>query len=187
MRKILLLLVLCAVLLGIAALIYFYLHPLKFAVALPAAVEASQSETYVSKRDVPPGFVEYARQNYHFSILLPETVTIKEQGGTGDEPLMLVVQDPSSGYGFQIYAFPYNQPTITQERFKIDEPSGAMKQPQDVKVAGAKGTMFVSTAAPVGDIREIWFINNGIMYEVTTALTFDDWIRPIMGTWQFIE
>lgn len=99
---------------------------------------------------------------------------------------MLVVQDPSTGYGFQIYAFPYNLQTITEERFKIDEPSGVMKSPQDVKVAGAKGTMFISTAPPVGEIREIWFINQGIMYEVTTALTFDDWVRPIMGTWEFI-
>jgi len=186
MRKLLLVLVLCAVLVALATLVYFYLRPSKFAVALPAAVQATQSEAYVSKRSVPPGFVEYARQNYHFSILLPETVTIKEQGGTGGEPLMLVVQDPSTGYGFQIYAFPYNLQTITEERFKIDEPSGVMKSPQDVKVAGAKGTMFISTAPPVGEIREIWFINQGIMYEVTTALTFDDWVRPIMGTWEFI-
>lgn len=187
MRKLFLLLMVCAVLAGGAALIYFNMRPSMVGVALPAAVQTSQNESAVHTRDVPPGFVEYARQNYHFSILLPETVTIKEQGGTGDEPLMLVVQDPSSGYGFQIYAFPYNLPTITQERFKIDEPSGVVKNQKDVRVAGAKGTMFESTAPVVGALREIWFINNGIMYEVTTALKFDDWIRPIMGTWQFIE
>ena len=38
----------------------------------------------------------------------------------------------------------------------------------------------------MGDAREVWFIKNGFLYEVTTYKELDAWLASIMQTWKFI-
>ena len=38
----------------------------------------------------------------------------------------------------------------------------------------------------IGHTREVWFIHNGFLYEVTTYKEIDEWLGSIMQTWKFI-
>jgi hypothetical protein len=38
----------------------------------------------------------------------------------------------------------------------------------------------------VGDIREVWFIRGGFIYEVATYNELDSWLAEILATWKVI-
>jgi len=75
---------------------------------------------------------------------------------------------------------------ITEARFKLDELSGIRSNPTDVMVDGARGTMFFGSAPRMNDTREVWFVKDGYLYEVTTYKELDSWLAQIMRTWKFI-
>jgi hypothetical protein len=127
----------------------------------------------------------YENRDFRFGLLYPQNLSVreyKEQGGA----LSVIFEDPSDGKGFQIYVTPYGDGQITKERFQMDVSSGVMKEPTDVMVGGVRGTMFLSTHSLMGETREVWFINNGFLYEVVTYKQLDEWLSGIMQTWQFI-
>ena len=76
--------------------------------------------------------------------------------------------------------------TIDTGRFRLEEPSGVMKEPKEVTVGGARGTMFYGYNPTMGDTREVWFIHGGFLYEVITYKELDTWLAGIMSTWKFI-
>ena len=61
-----------------------------------------------------------------------------------------------------------------------------VKEQQDVLVDGARGTKFYGYNTTLGDTRELWFIHNGFLYEVTTFKELDEWLGSIIQTWKFI-
>ena len=103
-----------------------------------------------------------------------------------DNSIALGFQNQASEQGFEIFITPYNEPTITQQRFLMDEPSGVMNDPVYVLVDGVPATEFFSTNPAMGASREIWFLHGGYLYEVTTPQPLNSWLMQIMGTWQFI-
>jgi hypothetical protein len=54
-----------------------------------------------------------------------------------------------------------------------------------VTIDGVPATMFYGSNSVMGDTREIWFIHDGFLYEVTTYKQLDSWLAPIMQTWHF--
>ena len=136
-------------------------------------------------RTAPAGFKEFSSQPFHFSLLFPQDLAVQvyqEQSGA----LTATFSDSTGEKQFQIFAISYNQTQITPERFKLDEPSGVRKEPVDVVIGGVRATSFFGNNAVMGDTREVWFINRGILYEVTTFKELDSWLAGIMQTWQFI-
>jgi hypothetical protein len=69
----------------------------------------------------------------------------------------------------QLPVTPYSDSQITEQEFKLDEPSGVENQPTPVTIDGAPATMFFGNNSIKGDTREIWFIHGGFLYEVTRA------------------
>ena len=92
---------------------------------------------------------------------------------------------PTTNVGFEVYVTPYSGTQITEQEFKLDEPSGVENHPTHVTVDGVPATMFYGNNSIMGDTREIWFIHGGFLYEVTTYKELDSWLVPIMQTWQF--
>lgn len=132
--------------------------------------------------------MRYESPQYHFSILYPSqlgqvTDTPEPEGGH-----TVVFQDNSSqeGTSFQIYATPYKSTQITKERFLVDEPSGVIKDQQEVLVDGVRATLFTGYDQNIGDTKEVWFIKGGFLYEVVTYKRLDTWLAGIMQTWKFI-
>ena len=61
-----------------------------------------------------------------------------------------------------------------------------MKEPVDFTLDGASARSFYGYDTVIGDTREIWFIKDGFLYEVTTYKALDSWLASIMQHWKFI-
>jgi hypothetical protein len=117
--------------------------------------------------------------------LYPENLQVqeyKEEGGG----FTVTFQDLVADQEVQVYVTPYSGSQISEAQFKLDEPSGIRKNQTDVVVDGARGTMFFSSYPRMNDTREVWFITNNYLYEVTTYKELDAWLAQIMQTWKFI-
>lgn len=152
-----------------------------------AAGDASTSAPSITSGAVqqPPNTKLYQSSVYHFSLYYPNNLSVSEHPGAGGT-MVVLFQDKASQQGFEIFIAPYSDSKITQQRFEEDEPSGVMQSPQNITIAGAAATDFVSSNAAMGASREIWFLHGGYLYEVTTPQPLSDWLISIMQTWQFI-
>ena len=188
--------------LGLAGVALFFLHMRSNVVdaSLPAAAAAfaatstqfsvggatsSVAASPSAPRQAPAGFKEYRNVRYTFSLFYPGSLSVKEiDEGAGARTITF--QNPSQGLGFQIFIVPYREAQVTDAQFKKDEPSGVHTNVQNGLVAGATAAAFDGSDAVLGDTREVWFIHNGFLYEVTTMKSLDGWLSQILSTWQFI-
>ncbi|MDB5195409.1 MAG: hypothetical protein JWO84_593 [Parcubacteria group bacterium] len=134
----------------------------------------------------PAGQKRYANTKFHLSLLYPDNLAVNEFSETSGALTVTFKKEDGSNGGFQIYATPYSDTQITSARFKLDEPSGVMKNPTPIVIDGVPASMFFSTNPIMGDTREVWFIRNGFLYEVTTYKELDAWLSSIMQTWKFL-
>jgi hypothetical protein len=133
----------------------------------------------------PPGFQEYRNIVYRFSIFYPISLSVKEVN-EGNGVSTVIFQNVKDAKGFQIFIVPYEANQVSRERFQKDEPSEIMNDPNNLNIDGAIATMFLSRNLALGATREVWFIKNGYLFEVTAPQTLDNWLGYIMQTWKFI-
>jgi hypothetical protein len=177
-----------AVIIGIAALLFGASKSTSAQAASPvlalATDQATSTASKIPATPPPAGYLPYDNQHYHFSVYYPPTLqlhTYDEEGGG----FTAAFQNPTTNVGLEVYVTPYSGTQITEQEFKLDEPSGVMNQPTHVTIDGVQATMFFGSNSVMGDTREIWFIHGGFLYEVTTYKQLDSWLAPIMQTWQF--
>jgi hypothetical protein len=149
------------------------------------SLTATVSDTKKEARQVPDGWREYKNDTYHFSLLYPEELEVKEYR-EGDTAITITFQNSEQGIGFQVFAIPYGGQQISDERFKKDIPSGVRVDVVDTTIDGALGAAFYSTHTFLGETREVWFLKNGWLYEISTLKSLDTWLEDIMATWKFI-
>lgn len=136
-------------------------------------------------QDAARGQRKYKNTAFHFSLLYPQNLQLREYKEPGGA-LTVTFQDVAAQQEVQIFVTPYGDAQITDARFKLDEPSGVEVDPTNIVVDGAKGTEFFSSAPTMDDTRDVWFIKNGYLYEVTTFKELDSWLQQILQTWQFM-
>jgi len=141
--------------------------------------------TIPETKQIAEGWRGYENAAFRFRLLYPEELSVREYTESGNA-MSATFEDPQTGEGFQIYVTPYGETQITKEHFQLDIPSGVMKEPTDVIIGGVQGTMFFSKNSIMGDTREVWFINNGFLYEVVTYKQLDAWLGTVMQTWKFL-
>lgn len=135
---------------------------------------------------VPAGWRKFENTQYSFSVYVPpelEVSTYDEGGGAHT----FIFESEDAAKGFQVFAIPYHEETISDERFRKDVPSGVRKEPIETMIDGARAVTFFSENAIMGETREVWFIKGGYLYEVTTYKPLDGWLAEIMETWRFIK
>lgn len=44
---------------------------------------------------------------------------------------------------------------------------------------------YASEDAAIGATYEVWFVHDGLLYQVMTYRDLDDWFTQILNTWQF--
>lgn len=150
-----------------------------------AAQPRALAESVPQTKRVSEDMRGYENREFRFGLLFPKNLNateFKEQNGA----LSVTFQDPDTREGFQVYVTPYAKASIDRERFKLDQPSGVFKDPKDVMIDGARGTIFFGHNPIMGDTREVWFIKGGYLYEVATYKELDTWLGDIMSTWKFI-
>lgn len=136
-------------------------------------------------RTPPEGFKEYRSEAYRFSVFYPSDLTVKEYKESGGAQT-ITFSNSGEEKSFQIFVLPYGENQVSEKRFKMDIPSGVIKEPVDVMIDNVRATAFFSTNSVMGNTREVWFIKNGFLYEVTTYKDLDSWIAGIMQSWTFI-
>jgi hypothetical protein len=168
--------------------IFFYQYR-SGAATYMADAASSTGATVIATESVPPviptGYKEYKNDQYHFSVDYPEGLAPQEFHDSGPG-LIVSFQSGAGQEGFQIYVAPVNGTQVTPERFKLDEPSGVMKDAVDTTVDGMVAKKFTSLDSSLGETWEIWFIKDGFLYEVTTYKQLDSWLDGIMQTWKFL-
>jgi hypothetical protein len=131
------------------------------------------------------GDKKYINTDRGFSLVYPKDLNFEEvkEGGTRRT---LVFSDKAEEKSFQIYFTPYDLEYITQSKILEDVSSGRFTQPTEVVINGKiKALVFFSTTN-FGEMREIWFIHKGYLYEITTFKELDLWLSEILKTWEFL-
>lgn len=174
------------VVLCIGALVFFTQR--KKDVAQPAVISLEQEVTvtkpFFAPQQLANGNKFYLNRLLKFSVVYPGNLDVQEygQGNTST----IVFEDVSTQEGFQVFVVPYEEQVVSDERFKMDVPSGVMKDPVDILVDGVRATMFFSHNSLLGETREVWFIKDGFLYEVTARKDLDGWLSEIIRNWKFI-
>jgi len=181
--------------LGLAAVVSFArIHvPAKWPHTAPTAPTAAVATTleYAPGATVPvtrpasPGQRTYESTAYRFALEYPEELSVEEYA-EADDAMSVVFRDPTTGKGFQVYVTPYSEPTITDARFALDQPSGVRENERKLLVDGVRAIAFDGKNAAMGDTAEVWIVHNGFLYEIATYRQFEAWLQPILETWQFI-
>jgi len=127
---------------------------------------------------------QYKNLLLNFSIFYPNNLKITEtsKGNTST----IIFNDKKENRGFQVFVVPYLENEISEERLKMDLPSGIILEQKSITVDGVPATTFFSKNTKIGDTKEIWFIKNGFLYEIMTYKDLDNWLLEIMKTWKFI-
>lgn len=135
----------------------------------------------------PEGYIKYENKRYGFSFYHSPEFVIKEYD-EGGGAMTVTEENEKKMRGLQIFIVPYGGTTISEERFKKDVPSGVRVNVENTFIGplGTRAVTFNSYDSFLGETRELWFIHNGYLYEVTTFKGMGDWFAPIMQTWRFL-
>lgn len=178
-------LIIIAVLLGALGAAAYWHTSLQPSIG-PGSVASTTAEaaTIKPRRTPPAGQSEYYDPGLDFSLFYPSDlkISIDHNGAT-----TISFEDVATVQGFQVYAVGYREGQVTQEQFKKDEPSGVRNDPKDITIGGAVASSFYGYDPRLGDTAEIWFIHNGMLYEVTTLKKDAAWLSQIMQTWEFLR
>jgi uncharacterized protein YxeA len=128
----------------------------------------------------------YTDSQYKFSFQYPKdfTVTKFKEGEEGDT---ILIQQKDGKGGFQIFIAPFDEPgPLTKERILQDVPDMKITNAENrVLKNGVPALIFFSEETSLGKTREIWFIKNGYLYQVSTTAALDSLVAQIIGTWKF--
>lgn len=149
------------------------------------SVNLGDRPIFESLRVPPVGFKEYRSEQYDFSLFYPESMNVAlfdEGGGAAT----ITFEDRDGGKGFQIFMVPYFEKQVSGEQFLKDLPSGVREDLRDGLVGGAVASFFYSKQSFLGDTYEVWFIQNGYLYEITTVKVLEPWLNTVIQTWNFL-
>ena len=130
------------------------------------------------------GMKAYMSPILRFMVAYPESFVFREYNSGSAS--IIAFEDANESRGFQIYVIPYKEEKISKEQFLKDIPTGVMNNPVNIEIDGIPATAFYSTDGVLGETYEIWFINNGFLYEINTYKDQDAWLNGLMEKWKFL-
>jgi len=171
------------VLMGLGVAGYYFSIPQGAAVPQPLPFNFSQ---ILFGNKMPVGWKEYQSAEHGFSLFYPGTLTVNEidEGGGA---LTIVFQNPQEGKGFQIFMVPHPNSQISEDRFQKDLPLGARTNEEPITIEGVPGVSFYSNNPLLGEMREVWFLHDGMLFEVSTLKVLEADLLEILKTWRFME
>lgn len=140
------------------------------------------SETKIIGEDL----MEYHNSSRNFSLAYPKGLSVTEYD-EGDGTYTVVFENKADEKSFQLFFTPYLGDTITLSRIKKDVPSGQFTEPIEIVIGGGVHAITFFSTGPLGRMREVWFLYDGFLYEVTTYEDLDLWLSNIMQTWRFLN
>lgn len=134
----------------------------------------------------PEGTVQYRNVERGFSLWYPKELKVKEND-EGDTTYTIVFSDEVGEKSFQIFFTPYMGDTITSSRFFKDFPDGKFTEPVEVVIGDNMHALVFNSEGALGKLREVWFIHDNYLFEVTTYDNLDSWLAEIMKSWKFFR
>lgn len=143
------------------------------------------------------GYKRFTHPLYGFSIEYPEELDIttfdEEEGG---ETVIFQSREDESvaleeKVGFQIFVSPFEEDSVlTLERIREDLPFATIEEPLEVIIGTKTGQntsalLFWSEDSAIGRTREVWFVHENYLYEITTFAHLDTLLADILSTWSF--
>ncbi|MEX0919022.1 MAG: hypothetical protein WDZ85_03640 [Candidatus Paceibacterota bacterium] len=129
----------------------------------------------------------YVSTDFGFRFRFPENLrfsTFAERNGQ----MILANSATGAGNAFQIFISPFDEPadSLTPDRLRQDLPDLVVKKPEVFKLADrASGLAFVSDGPPFGESREVWFVYQNHLYQISAYLDNDALLQNILRTWRF--
>ena len=148
-----------------------------------ASENAEEKVSQVS--EAVDGYWTYTNFRYKFSFQCPEAFNVADFD-EGDTQTILVSKKDTRD-GFQIFIAPFDEPgPITKERILQDLPDLKIENSeQRLLKNGEIALIFFANDSALGKTREIWFVHDGYLYQITTIQAFDVQLVQIMNTWKF--
>jgi len=148
---------------------------------------SGQEQTYTvtpSKEDEKNNV--YTDSQYGFSFQYPKSFTATKFSDQ-EQTATILVQGEGGKTGFQIFIAPFDEPgPITKERILQDLPDMKITNAENrVLKNGIPALIFFSEETSLGKTREIWFIKNGYLYQITATKEIDSLVAQIVATWKF--
>ena len=144
------------------------------------------------------GYLKFTHPERGFSVEYPQDLEVlKFDEGDGAETILFSRKEnehfPLLGKrGFQIFIMPFEELELTKDKILKDLPEAIIEELQEVvlgvNTAGGdiKALIFWSQSPVIDKTREVWFVHNSYLYEVTTYEHFDSELAKILSTWQFL-
>jgi len=127
----------------------------------------------------------YSNNAYRFSLNLPEDfIVIEKKSDTGD----VLIFNNDKGQGIQIIISPFDNITRFDESIvRASLPDLSISDVQTLNVGKDNtGIAFASDNQAFGGAsREVWFVFNSRLYQITTYKNLDPLLKTVFGTWKF--
>lgn len=151
-----------------------------------ASQTASASAPYV----IPPLGEKYTNEQFRFSLTMPEGFSAREipdEENEGGETA-ITLQDPE-GNGIQIFItpFPEDLRVLSADDVRASIPDMRITDEQPVEIGESHtGVAFKSDNEAFGGAsREVWFVWQGNLYQISTYERLDKLLQSMFATWQF--
>ncbi len=119
---------------------------------------------------------------FSFSYTPGHTVGRFEQG-EGD---VVLVQSPDKSAGFQVYVVPFDEAgPLTAGRIAKDLPDMPMQNVQEISFGPSKEESIQAVRFTSGQSREVWFIHEQVLYQISADISQDDAVVEMLKSWRW--
>jgi len=149
------------------------------------AFNGIETATYELKKGENPIFVD---KNNRFSFEYPSEFSISQFGNL-EEGETVLAQRSSEKAGFQIFITEFDEPaeSLTVEKIRSEIPDIIIKDAQPVNWHGKYvGISFSGNNSLSESTREIWIVDRGLLYQMTTYLNEQKLLKQVLETWKFL-
>jgi len=120
-----------------------------------------------------------------FSIQLPDEVHSTTYS-LEDGQEMVVYENADATIGFQVFTMPVTGPLpTTVEELWNEMPDLTVTDLETSVIDGRDAITFYSQDPDIGETFEVWFVHDGLLYQVMTYRHLETWLTDILQTWQF--
>lgn len=154
-----------------------------------------ENSVYSSQTILGEGYQKFTHPTYTFSVEYPDYLAT-EAFHEKDNGETIVFQSQEGDFstgsgqdktGFQIFITPFGEDeVITRDRILEDIPFATVDEPQEVIIGdNIRALLFWSEDPLIGRTREVWFVHDSNLYEITTYAEFDSLLVQVLSSWRF--
>jgi uncharacterized protein (UPF0333 family) len=127
----------------------------------------------------------YTNSEHNFSFDYPKEFKITEFGE--EENKTILINNADNKFQFQIIISYFGESgPLTQKRILQDLPDLKMENVQQKTLKNGDSVLiFLSDGSNSEKTREVWFIYNEYLYQISALQSFNDELNKILATWKF--